>query len=578
MVDSQKKGTLGMIVVFMSAYPGRSATMLLCLLFSGFSEGIGISTLLPLLNLTMSVEPDSGLSSLTKMVEGFFAFFGIETSLVSLLFLIIAGITLKSIFMLIAMKQVGYTMAFVVTEFRLNLIRSLLKARWEYFIKQPIGSFTNAISTEAMRLSKAYKQACLMLAGVIQVFFYLFIAFLISWQVTILSLIVGVIIIVILKPLINITRKAGDQQTKVFQSILVRLTDFLNGIKPLKAMGIVDSIGPFLESESRQLKKSLRRQVFGSEALVNLQEPLIVIFLVIGAYLLLRRGSMPMTDLMVLAFLFYRTVGRVGRIQKQYQAATVNESAYWSFQKKLEDAKNEEEVISGDIFPAFDRAISFNNVSFAYRNDNIIEDASLEIPFGKLTVLIGPSGAGKTTIADLISGMITTETGDIKVDDVHLGMLDLMSWRKKIGYVPQEIFLFHESVNSNIVLNDQEITPEDVEASLKKAGAWDFVSRLPNGEDTVIGEHGAELSGGQRQRISIARALARKPKLLILDEVTTSLDPKTEAEICSSLLNMKEQMAILAITHQKALIKAADIVYEVKNKQVVRKINPEEYN
>jgi ATP-binding cassette subfamily C protein len=134
-----------------------------------------------------------------------------------------------------------------------------------------------------------------------------------------------------------------------------------------------------------------------------------------------------------------------------------------------------------------------------------------------------------------------------------------------IGYVPQEIFLFHETVFQNISLGDKTITDKDVEGALLAAGALDFVSKLPSGMHTIIGERGAKLSGGQRQRIAIARALVHKPKLLILDEATTALDPRTEAEICDTLQQLCGQTTIIAISHQPAIAEVADVVYKIKN-------------
>lgn len=181
---------------------------------------------------------------------------------------------------------------------------------------------------------------------------------------------------------------------------------------------------------------------------------------------------------------------------------------------------------------------------------------------------MGLSGTGKTTLADLITGIIKADSGSILIDDLSLDQIDHNAWRKLIGYVPQENVLFKESIYSNITLNDPQFTEDDVDNALKKAGAYGFVSKLSEGAKTVIGERGTELSGGQRQRIAIARALIRKPRLLVLDEVTTSLDPDTEAELCNNLVKMLDQMAILAISHQRAMIDVADVLYQFKDGEV----------
>lgn len=564
-----------MIAAFMRSYPLRSTIMLICLLFSGLSEGLGIASLLPLLNLAVSGEGSSD-TPLGRLMEGAFAKVGLEPSLVLMLFLVCLAVFLKSGFKLIAMKQVGYTVAYVVTDLRLALLRAILKARWDYFISQPVGSFTNAISTEALRLSVGYRLGCMAIAEALQILFYLLIALLISWKVTLASLVVGGVIAGALSPLVRVARRAGVKQTEAFQSLLVQLTDLLSGIKPIKAMGRENQLGPLLESESRNLKKALQEQVLSTEMLKIFQEPLAILFMAIGIYMVLTHWSLPMTNLLVMALLFQRTVAQIGKLQKQYQRLSVAESAYWSFQTKLSEVESAEEIIAGLELHEFKKDLRFREISFGYGENEILRDVSFDVPFGKLVVFTGPSGVGKTTGVDIVAGLIKPQSGEIIIDGKSMQDLDLRAWRKTIGYVPQEMFLFRESVFNNVTLGEDTLSQKEVEEALKKAGAWDFVNSLPLRMDTMIGEHGGKISGGQRQRIALARALVHKPKLLILDEVTTALDPKTEADVCSTLLELREEMTILAISHQKAMISAADLVYRIENEKILPVENEEQ--
>jgi ATP-binding cassette subfamily C protein len=155
------------------------------------------------------------------------------------------------------------------------------------------------------------------------------------------------------------------------------------------------------------------------------------------------------------------------------------------------------------------------------------------------------------------------DRGDVLIDDLPLSKVDLRSWREQIGYVPQEMFLLHESVRTNVTLGE-DIGERDVESALRLAGAWDFVARLPEGIDTLVGERGSRLSGGQRQRISIARALVHQPKLLIMDEATSGLDSETESAIWESMRRLHRGLTILAISHQPQLASIADRVYRVE--------------
>jgi len=193
------------------------------------------------------------------------------------------------------------------------------------------------------------------------------------------------------------------------------------------------------------------------------------------------------------------------------------------------------------------------------------------VPNGKITIIYGPSGIGKTTVADLIVGLQKAQSGIIKIGKNPIDDVDLVKWRHKIGYVPQEFFLFHDTLMRNISLGDESISSNDIDIAIEMAGAKEFVSNLPQGLNTIIGERGAMLSGGQRQRISIARALVRKPELLVLDEVTTSLDSKTEAEICQTLVEIKEKTTVLVISHQDALLDIADVIYKFNRKGIIEK-------
>jgi ABC-type bacteriocin/lantibiotic exporter with double-glycine peptidase domain len=185
-----------------------------------------------------------------------------------------------------------------------------------------------------------------------------------------------------------------------------------------------------------------------------------------------------------------------------------------------------------------------------------------------VALLIAPSGAGKTTIADLVLGLVRPDGGAVYVDGVEVGELDLHAWRSQVGYVPQEMFLLHDTVLRNVSLGDPALSRDDVEEALRRAGAWEFVARLPDGVDDVVGERGSLLSGGQRQRIQVARAIVHHPRLLILDEVTSSLDPETERRLWESVARLRGETTILAVSHQPTLASIADRVYHVEGGEV----------
>jgi ATP-binding cassette subfamily C protein len=206
-----------------------------------------------------------------------------------------------------------------------------------------------------------------------------------------------------------------------------------------------------------------------------------------------------------------------------------------------------------------------DRVSFAYSEHWVLQDTSLTFPVGLFTAIVGPSGVGKTTIVDLVMALIRPQQGEVFIDNQPLAQIDLRSWRKMIGYVPQETLLLHDTVLINVTLGDPELNEEDAKYALRAAGAWEFVMAMPQGIHSPVGERGSMLSGGQRQRIALARALVHKPKLLILDEPTSALDPDTESAICETLGKLRGAITILAISHQPTIMKEADRAYQLQD-------------
>jgi ATP-binding cassette subfamily C protein len=234
----------------------------------------------------------------------------------------------------------------------------------------------------------------------------------------------------------------------------------------------------------------------------------------------------------------------------------------------IDEAELAEERHAGTIQPHGLRdAVELRNVSFAYGELEVLRDVSLRIVAGRITALVGRSGSGKTTIVDMITGLQRPHRGDVYVDGTPLGDLDLRAWRQSIGYVPQDVFLFHDTIRRNITLGDDTITDERIDQALKDSGAWDFVSRDPAGIGAVIAPQGSNLSGGQRQRLAIARALVKRPALVVLDEATTGLDARTEVGILETLAALRGKVTILAISHQRALIDAADDLIDLDVQQ-----------
>jgi ATP-binding cassette subfamily C protein len=263
-----------------------------------------------------------------------------------------------------------------------------------------------------------------------------------------------------------------------------------------------------------------------------------------------------------ISFVLMGNIARLRRVLTQLAQADVT---YWSLLGTIEDVEAAAERLQGAAIPTLDRGCDLRNVGFSYGRGTVLQDVTLQIPAGRVTTLIGQSGSGKTTIADLILGLYAPSSGSVTIDGVDIRDIDIAKWRSMIGYVAQEIILFNDTIRANVALGEPAIDDERVRAALAAAGLGDFIDTLPQGLDTPVGERGFKLSGGQRQRVALARALVANPRLLILDEATSALDPATEAEICETVAAQAGKITVLAITHQPSWVGRADRIYLVEN-------------
>jgi ATP-binding cassette subfamily C protein len=217
-------------------------------------------------------------------------------------------------------------------------------------------------------------------------------------------------------------------------------------------------------------------------------------------------------------------------------------------------------------------SIDLADLSFSYEASGIpvvLDHVGLSLAARETTAIVGPSGAGKSTMADLLMGLVTPTAGAITIDGAPLTADALRSWRRQIGYVPQETLLFHDSVRANLLWANPGATEEDIWRALASAAADDFVRALPNGLETVLGDRGVLVSGGERQRLSLARALLRRPRILILDEATSSLDSENERRIQDAIDRLHEQITIVVITHRLSTIRNADRIHVLDHGRIV---------
>lgn len=555
--------------IFFGSPDANPWVVLIAVSLASLSEGVGLASFLPLLAALTGQSVGGSLAQ--DGVARILGAFGLDVSVLNLLFLIAVAAMIKVGLTAVAMSYVADSVASVASGLRGRLLRSVMAARWAYFTDQPVGRMASAVSLDATGAGQAYFMAARVISQTARALALIVVAFAISWQTALYAVVVGAFIAGSLNSLVRIAKKAGYRQQKRTSELVIHLTDALNNMKPLKAMAKHESLERLFADKIAQLHKALYRQVFTRDLRGELELLLLVFVLGASFYLATQTFAMPVTSLLVVAVVLLQTLGAIGKIQEYYQKTVVFEGATVAVQNIIRSAERQREDIAGRTVPSLDRGIALRHVRFYHGEAKVLDDVSLNITAGRIYVIAGPSGAGKTSVLDIILGLHTPQSGQVLIDDVPLPEIDLIRWRGMVGYVPQELALFHDTIRANVTLGDPKISDADIEESLRAAGAWEYVSSLPEGIDTHVGERGGRLSGGQRQRVALARALAVKPRLLLLDEVTSALDPGSEADICRRIRALPGSVTVIAITHRPALFAIADEIWHLEAGRISRR-------
>lgn len=555
-------------IFFIKKDPLKSIVITVVLLMSGFVEALSLASLLPLINIVVSGTIDTS-STIGEWIYNGLIFFGISISTESILLVIMLLMISKSLLLFLAMREVGYTSANMAASMRKDLLKGLIGARWQFFVNQKKGDVAAVISTEPDRAAAIFIITGRIFAAVIQIIVYSLISLSLSLTVTLAAYCFGILIMFLLRSFVTMAGQAGSMQTHAQRSFLSNLVDGLTGLKPLKSMSRIGRLDNYLTKDINSLCMAKKRATLSKVILNNLQEPLQVVPIILGLYFLLDVMSNDLDILMVLIFLLYRTLQRIGSLQKHFQNISAAIPAFWFIDEMMKKTRAHREKWTGELEPTLQQGIKLNNVYFSYEEKEVLSGVNINIEKGDFISLAGNSGSGKSTIVDLIIGLNRSDEGEVMIDNQNINSVNIKKWREKIGYVPQEITLFNDTIKNNITMGDESISEENIISSLMHAGAYDFVSELPEELMTVVGEHGGRLSGGQRQRLAIARALVKNPELLILDESTSALDSKTEKEIIETLLKLKGKTTIIAISHQSGIQKVADKVYFLENGAVL---------
>ncbi|MDP7368592.1 MAG: ABC transporter ATP-binding protein [Candidatus Pacebacteria bacterium] len=544
---------------------------------SGFFEAIGVNMLIPLLSFFTSGEV-SGNDFITQFIEKMFTFVNIPFTLPVLLIFISALFFLKA-FVLLLFSYVRIKISSrYEQDIRESLLKKTMSASWPYLLKHKLGHLETLLMVDVRMSAKLFNVTADVLMMVTSLVMYLIVAINISFTFTMVTLSAGAVLFFAIQPLFRRVRAISRRIVTLNKDMMHHVSESMLGIKVIKAMAkenIFRKVGSGYFDQFR--KSEVKMAILSTLASVFIQPISVILVLGIFVFSFYYDPNYSFAALVVLIYLIHRIFSYIQMLQGNIQS--INRFAPYLtdvLSYGTNSSKNKEDDSASEPFK-FEKDFVFENVTFSYADSKeTLKDVSFNIRKSEMIGLIGESGAGKTTIFDLILRLFQPSSGKILIDGMQISEVNLAQMREKISYVSQDAFLINNTIDNNIGFFDEEVSKDDIVKASKEAHIYDFIKTLPEGFKTVVGERGVRLSAGQRQRISIARALAKKPEILLLDEATSALDNESEVEIQKVIEQLKGDMTIFVIAHRLSTVMDSDKLYVLDNGKITEKGTPKE--
>ncbi|RBP88290.1 ATP-binding cassette subfamily C protein [Cytobacillus firmus] len=558
-------------------YSGKKLYLnLLGMVLISFLDGVGLLLLIPIINF-------SGIASFEGENVWFastFAFLNTVPAMVGLT-VILGAFLIVNLFQNLLQRYITIQNVKIQHGFarylRLEIYRDLLQANWGFYIKRRKTDLINTITAELARVSAGTNTFLQFITSIIFTIIQIGIAFMLSPSITMFVLVSGFILALFSRGFIKRSRMLGSRTSENGKIFLAGITDNFNGIKDIKSNALEQSRMDWFKSISQKMyveQMEYIRLKTASQFYYKVASSVLIsifIFLSVNFY------NAKSAQLMLIVIIFTRLWPRVTGIQSGLEQIATTIPALKAVINLKNDSRAAREIFqleSINIKPlTINKGIECRDVMFRYNlNENIyaLKNVNAIFPSNQTTAVVGKSGAGKSTLIDLIMGLNQPEAGMLFIDGKPLTKDNLLALRSSISYVPQDPFLFNTTIRENLLLIKPDATEKEIWEALQFAAA-DFVCKLPEGLDTLIGDRGIRLSGGERQRLVLARAILRKPAILVLDEATSALDTENEAKIQEALERLNGEMTIIVIAHRLSTIRNADQVMVLDKGEIIQK-------
>lgn len=543
--------------VYFQALEGhrRQALLLIFILtLSGLFEGLALTALVPLLD---PASMDAGRGILRR-------FFGSELPVASIQWVALGAFTFlgicSAVLRFLGESRAIYLRNAVEESMRRRMTSRLLQMKWSSFLSLRLGDITQAIMLEGAHTGTGVFAFVHAIALSAIAFVFLILAFLLSLKLSLLTLGFGLLGIIGYRLAAAKAEAKTSEQAETATAIGEQIANVFGNLKFIRSTGTARGSSALASNAFRAYAHaSYLSQLYGALMRFGFETSGVGFVAGILGIVLYTEGRLTAMGLVFLA-IFYRLSPRLMTIQSTLQQARSLRPWYLNWRQRMDVAALNQESQTGHVEAVFERSIRLDHVSFTFpgSHEPVLNDVELEVCAGECVAIVGESGSGKTTILDLVTGLLSPSSGSVTIDGTPTTALSIEEWQRRIGLVMQDSPLFHASILTNLTMGELDADEDLAWEALRSANAESFVRRLPDGLATVIGERGARLSGGERQRIALARALYRRPRLLVLDEATSALDGASEAVIQRALQGLKGSVSILMVAHRLKTVDIAD--------------------
>jgi len=542
--------------------PRRILLVISLMLLSSFTASIGIIFIIPLLQ---AIQVDIGSSTgndIGTHISSFFHNLGLTLNLVSVLIVYLIVIILKGLISFADAVISSKLQSDFVVSLRNKHFRELFQARWQFLNQEHMADFLRLVTGQVEMVGFCLQQILSLCSNLILVAVYLGLAIVVSPQLTFLAMALAILLVIVVLPINALIHRSGMKELMANTHIFRQVFEQISHLKIIKSFSAEEICLKKMYTENTLLEKQqIKFTVYNSlTRFINMVGAAFIFTLLF--YISIHVLDLPVANLLIILFVFSRLMPQISGLQSTIMQLIHQAPNYTDLLAKSAQLKDNAEITQHSLSDkpvqlSFNKEISLKKVSYTYPNTNTdaISKLGAVIYKNKSVAITGSSGVGKSTVADILAGLILPSSGEITIDGTTITHENQYALRSKVAYVTQETYLFHDTIKENLTwLFDKNISEKQLWDVLKLAAADDFVKQLPEGLDTLIGDNGIKLSGGERQRIALARALLAEPEILILDEATSALDRGNELKIRDALINLDGQMTIIVIAHNNTTI------------------------